>query len=104
MATFSNLWKEASKSYKPLMNNKDYAIIIISSAVSAGVSFFASQSDWSKTILTKIPLIDMALVLLFLSAIVFGIIWLFLWIMRMINIIQEFCGLVWKKWQIKKRK
>jgi len=101
MPTFRELWKEASKKYKPQINNRDYAVIVVSSAVSAGVSFFVSRADWSKISLTKIFLFDFALGLLGISAIIFGIIILFFWIIRILNVLGEFCSLVWKKWKFR---
>lgn len=101
MPTFKELWKEASKKYKPQINNRDYTVIVVSSAVSAGVSFFVSRADWSKISLTKIFLVDFALGLLGISAMIFGIIILFFWIIRILNIFGEFCSLVWKEWKFR---
>ena len=98
MPTLRELWKEASKKYKPQIKDRDYYIIVVSSTMSAGVSFIASKADWSKTSFTKIFFIDFILGLLGISIIIFGSILLLFWIIRILNIFWEFCHLVWNKW------
>ena len=103
MPTFSELWKEASKKYKPQIKDRDYYLIVVASAVSAGVSFIASKADWSKASFTKIFLIDFVLGLLGIAVLIFVIILLLFWVIRILNISWEFCLLVWKKWSFTER-
>ena len=102
MTTLKEIWKEASKKYPSQIKKKDYTVIIVSSAVSAGVSFLAGRANWDLIKITNVFLIDLSIVLVCLSVVVFIIVSLFLSIISLLNIFGNFCSLVWKKWNFGK--
>lgn len=104
MPTFKELWKRASKKYKPEITNQEFIVIIVSSAVSGGVSFFLSKVNLAQFTFTKIFFLDFIIAALVLSLFIAIIVSTFFKIIRFLNVFGEFLSLAWKEWTFKEEK
>ena len=92
----NKLWKKASELNKSHIDDKIGQVIFISAAVSSGVSFMVSKTDWSKIIITNVEIIDFLLGVLGIALIVYLGIFFILGVFRIFQTSLDFLNLLFK--------